>query len=85
MRTTARLLGRILTNKLDLTSLPRFEKSFYKEAESVKNRTPAEIEAFRAEKQMRVAGRDVPKPIMTFDEAGFPSKFAPLIIKTEHD
>lgn len=61
------------TQTWDMTSLPRFEKSFYKEAETVKNRTPAEVEAFRAEKQMRVAGRDVPKPIVTFDEAGFPS------------
>lgn len=57
----------------DLSSLPRFEKSFYKEAESVRNRTDAEVAAFRAEKQMRVSGRDVPKPVMTFDEAGFPS------------
>lgn len=57
----------------DLSTLPRFEKSFYKEAESVKNRSQAEVDAFRAEKQMRVQGRDVPKPVTTFDEAGFPS------------
>ena len=53
--------------------MPRFEKSFYKEADAVRNRTPAEVDAFRAEKQMRVQGRDVPKPVTTFDEAGFPS------------
>ncbi|KAF8466425.1 P-loop containing nucleoside triphosphate hydrolase protein [Kalaharituber pfeilii] len=57
----------------DLSLLPRFEKSFYKEAESVRNRSQAEVDAFRAEKQMRVSGRDVPKPVTTFDEAGFPS------------
>lgn len=44
-----------------------------KEAPTVASRTPAEIEAFRGEKQMRVQGRDVPKPVVTFDEAGFPS------------
>ncbi|KAG0634638.1 P-loop containing nucleoside triphosphate hydrolase protein [Tuber brumale] len=57
----------------DMNSLPKFEKSFYKEAPTVASRTPAEIEAFRLEKQMRVQGRDVPKPVVDFDEAGFPS------------
>jgi ATP-dependent RNA helicase DDX5/DBP2 len=57
----------------DLSTLPKFEKSFYKEAPAVASRGPQEVEAFRAEKQMRVAGTDVPKPVMTFDEAGFPS------------
>lgn len=44
-----------------------------KEAPTVAARTPQEVEAFRAEKQMRVQGVDVPKPVITFDEAGFPS------------
>jgi ATP-dependent RNA helicase DDX5/DBP2 len=57
----------------DLDTLPRFEKSFYKEADTVRARTTAEVDAFRAEKQMRVQGSDVPKPVTTFDEAGFPS------------
>jgi len=57
----------------DMNTLPKFEKSFYKEAPSVAARTPPEVEAFRAEKQMRIQGTDVPKPIVTFDEAGFPS------------
>lgn len=58
---------------LDLETLPRFEKSFYKEDDAVRSRTSAEVDAFRAEKQMRVQGKDVPKPVTTFDEAGFPS------------
>ncbi|TGZ77468.1 ATP-dependent RNA helicase DBP2 [Ascodesmis nigricans] len=57
----------------DLAALPKFEKSFYKEHEAVARRSQAEIDAYRTEKQMRVEGRDVPKPVMTFDEAGFPS------------
>lgn len=55
--------------------MPKFEKSFYKEDPAVAARTPVEIEAFRLEKQMRVQGRDVPKPVVTFDEAGFPSTY----------
>ncbi|KAH0615038.1 uncharacterized protein H6S33_000674 [Morchella sextelata] len=61
------------TQSWDPSTLPKFEKSFYKEDPAVTARTGAEIEAFRAEKQMRVQGRDVPKPVITFDEAGFPS------------
>lgn len=60
---------------IDPATMPKFEKSFYKEDPAVSSRTPAEIEAFRAEKQMRVQGRDVPKPVITFDEAGFPSMY----------
>lgn len=60
---------------IDPSTLPKFEKSFYKEDPAVTARTTAEIEAFRAEKQMRVQGRDVPKPVITFDEAGFPSMY----------
>ncbi|KAI5815206.1 ATP-dependent RNA helicase DBP2 [Pyronema omphalodes] len=61
------------TQQWDMATLPKFEKSFYKESPTVASRTAQEVEAFRAEKQMRVSGTDVPKPVLTFDEAGFPS------------
>ncbi|OLN82720.1 ATP-dependent RNA helicase dbp2 [Colletotrichum chlorophyti] len=60
------------TQQWDLSALPKFEKSFYKEHEEVANRSPADVEAFRRKHQMAVAGTDVPKPVETFDEAGFP-------------
>ncbi|RSL48225.1 ATP-dependent RNA helicase DBP2 [Fusarium sp. AF-6] len=56
----------------DVSTLPKFEKSFYKEHEDVANRTDAEVDAFRRKHQMTIAGSDVPKPVETFDEAGFP-------------
>ncbi|CAI6083077.1 unnamed protein product [Clonostachys chloroleuca] len=56
----------------DLSTLPKFEKSFYKENTEVENRSDAEVEAFRRKHQMTIAGSDVPKPVETFDEAGFP-------------
>ncbi|KAK8172201.1 P-loop containing nucleoside triphosphate hydrolase protein [Phyllosticta citrichinensis] len=56
----------------DLNSLPKFEKSFYKEHPDVAARTPAEVDAFRKEHQIAIQGSDVPKPVTTFDEAGFP-------------
>ncbi|CEJ90598.1 Putative ATP-dependent RNA helicase dbp2 [[Torrubiella] hemipterigena] len=56
----------------DLSALPKFEKDFYKEHEDVTNRSAEDVAAFRAKSQMTVAGRDIPKPVETFDEAGFP-------------
>ncbi|KAI0392305.1 Rapamycin-insensitive companion of mTOR, N-term-domain-containing protein [Xylariaceae sp. FL0594] len=56
----------------DLSALPKFEKSFYKEDPAVANRSMEEVERFRRDHQIAVHGRDVPKPVETFDEAGFP-------------
>ena len=55
-----------------MTSLPKFEKSFYKEAPTVAERTQAEVDEFRKTHQIAIQGKNVPKPVETFDEAGFP-------------
>jgi ATP-dependent RNA helicase DDX5/DBP2 len=52
--------------------MPKFDKSFYKEDPAVAGRSPAEIDAFRRKHQITISGSDVPKPVETFDEAGFP-------------
>ncbi|CRG86793.1 ATP-dependent RNA helicase DDX5/DBP2 [Talaromyces islandicus] len=57
----------------DLSSLPKFEKSFYKEHEDVTNRSQKDIDTFRKNNQMAVSGTNVPRPVETFDEAGFPN------------
>jgi ATP-dependent RNA helicase DDX5/DBP2 len=56
----------------DLETLPKFEKNFYVEHESVANRSDADIQAFRGKHEMSVYGTQIPKPIENFDEAGFP-------------
>lgn len=56
----------------DLENLPAFEKNFYVEHETVRNRSDADVEKFRKENEMTIHGKDIPKPITTFDEAGFP-------------
>ena len=56
----------------DLNTLPRFEKSFYKEDPSVAGRSQPDVESFRRENMITVAGRGVPKPVENFDEASFP-------------
>ncbi|AMD19705.1 HCL446Cp [Eremothecium sinecaudum] len=56
----------------DLESLPKFEKNFYVEHEDVQNMSEDDVKKFRRESEMTIIGHDVPKPIRTFDEAGFP-------------
>eukprot|EP01102_Stenamoeba_stenopodia_P001080 TRINITY_DN1094_c0_g2_i10.p1 TRINITY_DN1094_c0_g2~~TRINITY_DN1094_c0_g2_i10.p1 ORF type:complete len:540 (-),score=88.56 TRINITY_DN1094_c0_g2_i10:1105-2679(-) len=56
----------------DVNTLPRFEKNFYVEQESVRNLTEQEVADWRKSVSIGVSGRDVPKPIRTFEEAGFP-------------
>lgn len=55
-----------------MNSLPKFEKSFYKEHPDVASRTDAEVAEFRKEEQMTVYGTGIPRPVQDFDEAGFP-------------
>ncbi|KAF1352393.1 P-loop containing nucleoside triphosphate hydrolase protein [Delphinella strobiligena] len=56
----------------DLDTMPKFEKSFYKEHPDVAARSQAEVDAFRKEHAIAVQGTNIPKPVETFDEAGFP-------------
>ncbi|KAK5653152.1 hypothetical protein OQA88_9251 [Cercophora sp. LCS_1] len=56
----------------DLSALPKFEKHFYQEHHTVSARSAAEVEKFRRDHAITIAGSDVPKPVETFDEAGFP-------------
>ncbi|KAI9870395.1 MAG: ATP-dependent RNA helicase dbp2, partial [Watsoniomyces obsoletus] len=53
--------------------MPKFEKSFYKEDPAVSSRSPRDVDDFRKEKEISIHGRNVPRPVENFDEAGFPS------------
>lgn len=67
-------ISQIRANRiLDLDTMPKFEKSFYKEDPAVTARTDSEVDEYRKEHQMTVQGKNIPKPVTTFDEAGFPS------------
>ena len=71
VRTLKHSFRTTLTNP-DLDTMPKFEKSFYKEDPAVTNRSAEEVEAFRKEHQIAIKGTNVPKPVTEFDEAGFP-------------
>ena len=53
--------------------MPKFEKHFYKEDLLVSGRSEREVADFRKEKEITISGKNVPRPVHTFDEAGFPS------------
>jgi len=65
----------------DLNALPRFEKNFYKEVPEVANMPTQEVNDFRNNSQMTVKGRDIPNPILTFQNAPFPSYLMDEILK----
>jgi len=56
----------------ETASLAPLRKDFYVEDKRVTARSAAKVDAYRKEKQMTIQGTGVPKPITTFDEAGFP-------------
>ncbi|KAL8935617.1 MAG: hypothetical protein Q9211_004602 [Gyalolechia sp. 1 TL-2023] len=68
----ANLGAGLKTQNWDIATLPKFEKSFYKEDPAVANRSERDVEAFRKLKEITVQGKHVPRPVETFDEAGFP-------------
>ncbi|XP_064630913.1 uncharacterized protein LOC135489471 isoform X1 [Lineus longissimus] len=63
---------RLRPPKWDLEKLEKIEKNFYHEHPAVSNRSPAEVEAFRAAKSITLRGNSCPNPIITFGEANFP-------------
>jgi len=66
-------LGKMLRKpKWNLSELPEFQKNFYREHPNVQNRTIQEIDDYRQGKEITIFGRNVPKPVFTFEEAGFP-------------
>ncbi|VVB00235.1 unnamed protein product [Arabis nemorensis] len=58
--------------KLDLDGLTPFEKNFYVESPVVAAMTDAEVEEYRRLREITVEGRDIPKPVKSFRDVGFP-------------
>ncbi|KAI9282017.1 P-loop containing nucleoside triphosphate hydrolase protein [Umbelopsis sp. AD052] len=67
-------LGNTLTApKWDMNTMPKFEKNFYVEHPNVAARTEQEVTDIRNSFDMKLFGDNVPKPVTSFEEAGFPS------------
>ncbi|TQE05663.1 hypothetical protein C1H46_008682 [Malus baccata] len=59
--------------KFDLDGLIPFEKNFYVESSQVEKMSEVEMEEYRKRREITVEGRDVPKPIKSFRDTGFPA------------
>ncbi|THH10318.1 hypothetical protein EW145_g1411 [Phellinidium pouzarii] len=64
--------GGLKTIDWSSTRIEKFEKNFYREDPRVTARSEREIEDFRKSKEMKIHGRGIPRPVTTFEEAGFP-------------
>eukprot|EP01084_Bolivina_argentea_P100136 179880_1 len=53
-------------------TLPVFQKNFYRESRAITSQTDPEVLEWRKKKDIVVIGHNVPRPIRTFEEAGFP-------------
>lgn len=62
-----------------------FEKNFYLEHPDVTKRSDQDANAWRASKQIVVKGDDIPKPVMTFEEASMPEYILSEVIKCGFD
>merc|ERR1719460_778430 len=63
-------------------SLVKFEKNFYHEHPNVSKLSEAAVEDIREKHQIKiVAGKNVPKPIQTFEEASFPDYLHDELLK----
>ncbi|KAJ1867779.1 ATP-dependent RNA helicase dbp2 [Coemansia sp. RSA 989] len=62
-------------------SLPRFEKNFYVEPETVAARSQEDVDEYRKTHEMTVTGAGIPKPLTSFSEANFPESVMAEISK----
>jgi ATP-dependent RNA helicase DDX5/DBP2 len=55
-----------------MSTLSVFEKNFYHEHPAITTRDEDEVNRWRREHSIIISGRDVPKPVMSFEESPFP-------------
>ncbi|CAJ0745770.1 4608_t:CDS:2 [Entrophospora sp. SA101] len=70
---TSTLGAGLVKQEWDITKLPKFEKNFYREHSNISLRSETEVDEYRRKHEMKVFGKNIPKPVETFDEANFPA------------
>lgn len=63
----------------NLSSLPKFQKNFYEEHHIVSSRSEEDIQAYLVEKEVVTKGRNVPRPVFSFNEVNFPEVLMAVI------
>ncbi|POM66725.1 ATP-dependent RNA helicase DBP2 [Phytophthora palmivora] len=69
----------------DLSKLPVFEKNFYYEHPDVSKRSEQEYEQWKRDNQIIVAGKGVPKCVLSFEEASFPDYVLEEVVRLGFD
>lgn len=64
---------------------PPFRKAFYREVKEIERMPNQEVLAFRRENEFRIQGKNVPKPIRTWNQTGVSSKILDQIKKMEFE
>ncbi|KAE8671969.1 DEAD-box ATP-dependent RNA helicase 42 [Hibiscus syriacus] len=62
-----------------------FRKNFYIEVKEISRMTPEEVTACRKELELKIHGKDVPKPIKTWHQTGLASKILETIRKLNYE
>eukprot|EP00039_Didymoeca_costata_P032423 m.37772 g.37772 ORF g.37772 m.37772 type:complete len:522 (+) comp9350_c1_seq1:151-1716(+) len=68
-----------------LPTMPKFDKDFYVEHDKTANRSESDISKFRKDAKITCAGHNIPRPILTFDEANFPGYVMDTLLKEGFD
>ncbi|KAM3337501.1 DEAD-box ATP-dependent RNA helicase 42 [Capsicum galapagoense] len=64
---------------------PSFRKNFYIEVKEISRMSPEEVSAYRKEFELKIHGKDVPKPIRTWHQTGLSSKILDTIRKLNYE
>uniref|UniRef100_A0A146L3M6 RNA helicase n=3 Tax=Lygus hesperus TaxID=30085 RepID=A0A146L3M6_LYGHE len=65
----------------DLSRLEPFKKNFYTPHPYVEDRSRAAIEEWMEEKDITLKGKDIPRPVWSFEEANFPPSVLRILSK----
>lgn len=70
---------------LDPSPMAPIKKEFYREHPEVSCMTSTDVEAFRKSAQMNISGKDIPKPILKFTQAGYPEAIEKKLLACGYD
>ncbi|XP_044510847.1 DEAD-box ATP-dependent RNA helicase 42-like [Mangifera indica] len=77
-KTKAEKLSIVDHSKIDYKP---FRKNFYIEVKEISRMTPEEVVAYRKQLELKIHGKDVPKPVRTWHQTGLTSKIMETIKK----
>lgn len=67
------------------SEMPEIKKDFYNECAEIAAMSEAEANAFRVEYQMVMQGENIPKPVKTFQQVGFPAAIERKVAEQKFD